>query len=99
MGGDDELGGLEESWLAVSNATWNWRRDHDSGTAEVSEVNTHQINIQTCFQMGSAGSHPGLPRTRGCLLPVAQEASRGIPKREKKLPFHFVTRGNSISNH
>ena len=60
----------------------------------VSEINAN--NIQTCFWMGGAGSHQGLPGTRGCLLPVTLEASRVIPKSDKKLPWHNVMRGNSI---
>ena len=55
---------------------------------DVSEINTY--NIQTCFWMGGAGSHPGLPGTRGRLLPVTLEASRVIPKSDKKLPWHNV---------
>ena len=49
---------------------------------DVSEINTY--NIPTCFWMGGAGSHPGLPGTRGRLLPVTLEASRVIPKSDKK---------------
>ena len=30
------------------------------------------------------------------LLPVTTETSRGIPNSEKRLPWHYVTRGNSI---
>ena len=30
------------------------------------------------------------------LLPVTPETSRGIPNSEKRLPWHYVTRGNSI---
>ena len=61
---------------------------------DISEINTYYI--QTCFQVGAAGSHPGLPDIRGCLLPVTMEASRVILKSHKKSPWYQVTRGNSI---
>ena len=61
---------------------------------DVSEINTY--NIQTCLWMGGTGSHPGLPGTWGRLLPVTLEASRVIPKSDKKLPWHNVMRGNII---
>ena len=90
-GGDDELGGLEESWLAVSKVTQSWRRNYSS----VMFLRLLTM-FKSAFRWQVQEATQVYQEQGAAFLPVTLEASRGIPNSEKKLPWHYVTRGSSI---